>query len=166
MATIIPYAQVLLLLYVAATDIAARLIPNSVCLLLAALAMVCLPFGDLHQLVASLYGAVLLFAVLFILFDRGYIGGGDVKLLTALAIGLPIIGLIQFLAITVMVGGVLAMVHLMMRHLPYPALPPVGSSRIRRVYAIERWRNLRRAPLPFGVAIAFGGIWTALSHGV
>jgi prepilin peptidase CpaA len=52
-----------------------------------------------------------------------------------------------------------------MRHLPYPNLAPAGSSLVRRVYAIERWRHLRHAPLPYGVAIAFGGIWTILSKG-
>ena len=35
----------------------------------------------------------------------------------------------------------------------------------RRVYAIERWRHLRHAPLPYGVAIACGGIWTIFSQG-
>jgi prepilin peptidase CpaA len=69
------------------------------------------------------------------------------------------------LAITALAGGVLALVHLMMRQLPYPNLAPAGSSLVRRVYAIERWRHLRHAPLPYGVAIAFGGIWTILSKG-
>ena len=164
--SVVPYLEILLLLYVAMTDVAARLIPNSICVLLAALAMVRLPFGDPQQLVASVCGTALLFVLLLILFGRGYIGGGDVKLLTAFAIGLPIFDLIQFISVTVLAGGVLAMVHLMMRYLPYPALPPLGSSRVRRVYAIERWRNLRHAPLPFAVAIACGGIWIVLSHGV
>jgi prepilin peptidase CpaA len=92
-------------------------------------------------------------------------GGGDVKLLVALAIGLPLPGLIQLLAITTLAGGVLALVHLIMRHLPHPRLAPAGSSVVRRVYAIERWRHLRHAPLPYGVAIACGGIWTIFSRG-
>jgi prepilin peptidase CpaA len=86
-------------------------------------------------------------------------------LLVALAIGLPLTGVIELLAITALAGGVLALVHLMMRHLPYPNLAPAGSSLVRRVYAIERWRHLRHAPLPYGVAIACGGIWTILSKG-
>lgn len=163
---IIPYAETLILLYVAFADVAARLISNKVCLLLALLAIVRLPFGEPQQLLASVYGAGVLFALLLIAHSRGYIGGGDVKLLTALSIGLSATSVIQFLTVTVLAGGVLALLHLMMRVLPYPALPPVGSSLARRVYAVERWRNLRHAPLPYGLAIACGGIWTVLSHGV
>jgi len=96
---------------------------------------------------------------------RGWMGGGDVKLLVALAVGLPLTGVIQLLTITALAGGVLALVHLMMRHLPYPKLAPAGSSLARRVYAIERWRHLRHAPLPYGVAIACGGIWTIFNQG-
>jgi prepilin peptidase CpaA len=72
---------------------------------------------------------------------------------------------IELLTVTALAGGVLALVHVMMRLLPYPKLAPAGSSLVRRVYAIERWRHLRRAPLPYGVAIACGGIWTVLSQG-
>ena len=75
-------------------------------------------------------------------------------------------GVTQLLTITALAGGVLALVHLMMRLLPYPKLAPAGSSLVRRVYAIERWRNLRHAPLPYGVAIACGGIWTVFSQGL
>lgn len=92
-------------------------------------------------------------------------GGGDVKLLVVLAIGLPLMGTIQMLTITALVGGVLALVHLMMRNLPSPRLAPAGSSLLRRVYVVERWRHLRHAPLPYGVAVACGGIWAIFSKG-
>ena len=105
------------------------------------------------------------FAVLAGAFYAGMMGGGDVKLLTVLAVGLPLMGIIQLLAITAFAGGVLAMVHLMMRNLPHPRLAPAGSSLLRRVYAVERWRHLRHAPLPYGVAIACGGIAAILSKG-
>lgn len=153
-----------LLLYVATLDVATRLIRNDVCLLLALLGIA----GQLAspmQLIESLIAATILFLLLFALYQRGGIGGGDVKLLVALAIGLPPTGLIQLLTVTSLAGGVLALVHLVMRVLPYPRLAPVGSSLARRVYAIERWRHVRHAPLPFGVAIACGGIWTILSRG-
>ena len=164
--SLVPFVEVLLLLHVAFTDVAARLISNKTSLLIASLAIVQLPFGEPQQLFASVLGAGILFTLLLVAHSREYIGGGDVKLLTALSIGLPIAIAIQFLTITVMAGGVLALLHLLMRALPYPALPPAGSSLARRVYAVERWRNLRHAPLPYGVAIACGGIWTVLSHGV
>jgi prepilin peptidase CpaA len=92
-------------------------------------------------------------------------GGGDVKLLVALAVGLPLAGTVQLLTATALAGAVLAALHLMMRYLPHPRTAPAGSPLLLRVYAVERWRHVRRAPLPYGAAIACGGIWTFLKHG-
>ena len=161
---IVSFLEILLLLYVATTDIATRLIRNEICLALALLGIA----GQLArpmQVAQSLIAAAILLLLLSVIYTRGWIGGGDIKLLVALAIGLPLAGVVQLLTITALAGGVLALVHLMMRHLPYPRLAPAGSSLVRRVYAIERWRNLRHAPLPYGVAIACGGIWAVFSKG-
>lgn len=157
--------EILLLLYVATIDVATRLIRNEICLALALIGIAS-QSPDWMQVAESLISAAILFLLLFVLYTRGGIGGGDVKLLIALAIGLPLTGVIQLLTITALAGGVLALVHLMMRHLPYPRLAPAGASLARRVYAIERWRHLRHAPLPYGVAIACGGIWTIVSKGL
>jgi prepilin peptidase CpaA len=146
--------EILLLVYVAMIDIATRLIRNEICLALALLGIAG-HYGSPMQVVESLIAATILFLLLLVIYQRGWMGGGDVKLLVALAIGLPLLA-----------GGVLAVVHLMMRLLPYPRLAPAGSSFVRRVYAIERWRHLRHAPLPYGVAIACGGIWTIFSQGL
>ena len=159
------FLEILLLLYVAMIDIATRLIRNEICLVLALLGIAG-HFASPMQVAGSLIVATILFALLLVIYQRGMIGGGDVKLLVALAIGLPMQGVIELFTITVLAGGVLALVHLMMRLLPYPRLAPAGSSLVRRVYAIERWRHLRHAPLPYGVAIACGGIWTVFSRGL
>lgn len=156
--------EIALLLYVATIDIATRLIRNEICLALALLGIVGQLAGPM-QIGQSLIVAAILFLLLFVIYQRGAIGGGDVKLLVALAIGLPLTGVIELLTATALAGGVLAAVHLMMRRLPQPKLAPAGSSLVRRVYAVERWRHLRHAPLPYGVAIACGGIWTILSKG-
>ena len=157
--------EILLLAYVAMTDIATRLIRNEICLVLALLGIVG-QFASPMHVTESLIAATILLLLLIVIYQRGWIGGGDVKLMVALAIGLPLIGVIQLLTITALAGGVLALVHLMMRLLPYPKRAPAGSSLVRRVYAIERWRNLRHAPLPYGVAIACGGIWTVFNQGL
>jgi prepilin peptidase CpaA len=158
------FLEILLLLYVAMIDIATRLIRNEICLVLALLGIAG-QFASQMHVTESLIAATILLLLLIVVYQRGWIGGGDVKLLVALAIGLPLMGVIQLLTVTALAGGVLALVHLMMRLLPYPKLAPAGSSLVRRVYAIERWRNLRHAPLPYGVAIACGGIWTVFNHG-
>ena len=164
---IIPIAstlKIVLLLYVATIDIATRLIRNEICLALALLG-VAAQLASPMQLAQSLIAAAILLLLLFVIYQRGSIGGGDVKLLVALAIGLPLTGVIELLTMTALAGGVLALIHVIMRLLPYPKLAPAGSSLVRRVYAVERWRHLRRAPLPYGVAIACGGIWTVFSQG-
>ena len=162
---IVSILEILLLLYVATIDIATRLIPNELCAGLALMGIA----GQLAspmQVAYSTVVATILLLLLLVIHAREWIGGGDVKLLVALAIGLPLTGVIQLLSVTALAGGVLALMHLMMRQLPYPRLAPAGSSLVRRVYAVERWRHLRRAPLPYGVAIACGGIWSVLSKGL
>jgi len=160
-ATTAAILELCLLLHVATIDVATRLIKNEICLALALLGIVG-QLAEPMQLVESLIVAAILFLLLLVIYARVWMGGGDVKLLAALAVGLPLTGVVQFLAVTALAGGVLALVHLMMRQLPNPRLAPAGSSFARRVYAVERWRQLRHAPLPYGVAIAFGGIWSIL----
>jgi Flp pilus assembly protein protease CpaA len=160
----VSFLEILLLLYVAIIDIATRSIRNEICLILALLG-IATQFASPMQVAESVVAATILFLLLLVIYRRGGIGGGDVKLMAALAVGLPLMGVVQFLTITTLAGGVLALAHLTMRLMPYPKRPPAGSSLIRRVYVVERWRNLRHAPLPYGVAIACGGIWTTLTHG-
>ncbi|MCP3401754.1 prepilin peptidase [Bradyrhizobium sp. CCGB20] len=167
MSWIVPIAsvlEILLLLYVATLDIATRLIRNEICLTLALLG-ISTQIASPLQLVESLTSAAILFLLLFFIYTRGWMGGGDVKLLVALAVGLPLAGIAELLTVTALVGGALALAHLLMRNLPYPKLAPAGSSIARRVYVVERWRHLRHAPLPYGVAITGGGIWSIFNRG-
>src|SRR5881392_142883 len=113
--------EILLLLYVATIDVATRLIRNEICLALALLGIVS-QLPSPMQVAQSLIAAAILFLLLLVIYTRGSIGGGDVKLLVALAIGLPLMGVIQLLTITALAGGILALVHLMMRILPHPRL--------------------------------------------
>src|ERR1041385_455429 len=88
--------EVLLLLYVAAADIAARLIRNEVCLALAVLGIAG-HLGHPTQVSQALIVAAILFVLLLFFYSRGWMGGGDVKLLIALAVGLPMMGVFQLL---------------------------------------------------------------------
>ena len=155
--------QVPLLLHAAITDVAIRTISNRVCVAIAVIGIISLS-TNLLQLAESLGVAVMLFLLLLTMHSRGWVGGGDVKLLAALTIGLSLTQLMQLLTVMALAGVGLAMAHMMLRSLSSPALAPVGSSIVRRVYAVERWRNLRHAPLPYGVAIACGGIWIFLGN--
>lgn len=82
--------------------------------------------------------AVAVFAVLCGLFAIGMMGGGDVKLLTALALWIEPNAFLQLLIIMAIAGGVLTIVmggyHFLMQ-------------------------QKERLAIPYGVAIAFGGLW-------
>src|SRR3954453_18940523 len=113
--------QILLLLYVATIDVATRLIRNEICVAVALLGIGS-QLASPMQLAQSLIAAAILLLLLLVIYQRGLIGGGDVKLLVALAIGLPLMGMFQLLNITALAGGLLALVHLVMLHLPHPKL--------------------------------------------
>jgi prepilin peptidase CpaA len=130
------------MLIVAATgDLRTRTIPNW---LNAAIALTAIPFWVFSGLnfwpdVVSQIGiALIVFALFAIAFRFGAMGGGDVKMVTALALWLPAAAVLKLLVIMSLAGGVLTLVMLM-RH----KLAKSGS----------------QLEIPYGVAIAVGGFW-------
>ncbi len=146
-------------------DLGSRMIPDALpaVLLLTGL-VVRLRGGGIAGAGASLLLATLLFSALAALHARGWLGGGDVKLAAGLTVGLPPAAVPLFLVATGIAGGVLAALHLALRALPRrPRHPPRPAGLLRRVWRAERWRITRRAPLPYGIAIACGGAWALLT---
>ncbi|MBA2918184.1 peptidase [Sphingomonas sp. MAH-20] len=131
----------LLLLIAAVTDLKARIIANRLNLAIALLAPAywwasgLSPWPDM-ALQAALGVAV--FAVFAGLFAMGWMGGGDVKLLGALALWLPLVPLMRMLFAMSLLGGVLTLI----------------------VVAVHRLRRVKTSPeVPYGVAIASAGLW-------
>ena len=87
--------------------------------------------------------AVAAFALLAALFAVGAMGGGDVKLLTALALWVPPMLFVQLLILMALLGGVLTIV--------------MGGWHIAR-------RRRERLAIPYGLAIACAGLWVMGSH--
>ncbi len=153
-----------LLLLAAWCDLATRTIPDGISVALAALGLLTRAAEGAVPAVSSLLVAAGLFAACLPLHARGAFGGGDIKLITALAIGFPPLSTLDFLVATAMAGGVLAFVYLSLRLLPEPkplATRPVAWPP-RRILALERRRISRRGPLPYAVAIAAGGVLTLM----
>ena len=130
------------MLLVAATgDLRARIIPNW---LNAAIALLAIPFWWLSglplwpEVVAQIAIAAGVFAVFALAFRIGAMGGGDVKMVAALALWLPPLAVLKLLVIMSLAGGVLT-VAMLVRH----RLAKAGG----------------RLEIPYGVAIAFGGFW-------
>ena len=153
-----------LLLVAAWCDLATRTIPDGISVALAILGLLARAAEGPVPAVASFLVAAGLFAALLPLHARGAFGGGDIKLITALAVGFPPLSTADFLVATVMAGGVLGVVYLSLRLLPEPAplAPRPRSWPPRRVIALERRRASRRGPLPYAVAVAAGGVLTLM----
>jgi prepilin peptidase CpaA len=154
------------LLLAACADIATRTIPNFIPAIVAGTGIIARVLAGPSALAVSTAASVVLFASLLILHGRGLLGGGDIKLIPATALGFSVTSIYHFVFVTVMAGGVLAAIHLFARWLlrgrPPAAPPPRGSSLPRRVFSAERWRIARHGSLPYGVAIACGGIWVII----
>ncbi len=155
-----------LLLFAAWRDIATRLIPDTVSLAIAALALGLRGVAGLGPTLTSVGIAAALFLLLLLLAMRGILGGGDVKLAAAVALALPPGAAWGFLQATVFCGGALGLAYMAApRLLPEPT--PAASSAagpqaapLRRIARAEARRLRRGGPLPYAVAIAAGGILT------
>ena len=82
------------------------------------------------------------FGVLTGLFALGAMGGGDVKLLTALALWIRPVWFVQLLAVMALAGGGLTLLCL-----------------ARQVARRAHGRPRATVGVPYGIAIAMGGLW-------
>ncbi len=82
--------------------------------------------------------AAIIFAIFAAMFALGAMGGGDVKLLTAIALWLHWLTIIQMLVVMSIAGGVLTLFMLI-------------NKKIRKTPGPTK--------VPYGVAISFAGLW-------
>jgi prepilin peptidase CpaA len=115
----------------------------------AGLALDRMPIAQFGLSVAS---AVAVFMVGALAFAVGAVGGGDVKLLAAASLFAGPTRQLDFLTVTALVGGVLGIATL--------AGAPIGPAEASHEGAI---RSRLRGGLPYGPAIAAGGLWVAAS---
>ena len=145
-----------LLLAAALHDAAARTIPNRIPICLAVIGLV---LRGLHgEAIAGLGIAALLLAVLGLLWLRGFIGGGDAKLISAAALLVPPSGVAALLLSIAIAGGGLALVYLALPYVVRRPLPGPRHGLFARALKAEAWRLRRRGPLPYAVAIAGGAV--------
>jgi prepilin peptidase CpaA len=131
----------------AASDLRRYLIPNRLCLAVAAgygLAAATLPPATW---LSGLAVGAAVFAAGALLFARGWLGGGDVKLGAAVALWAGPAFFSDFALATALAGAAVAAVMLSPARRLMPAAP-----------GAELLSGLRQ-PMPFGVALAAGGLW-------
>lgn len=145
----------------AMTDVVSRRVPNQVSVLVAACGLVArVVSGDL---LGSAIATALVFAVLSTCWIRGWLGGGDVKLLTACSLLVPAQAVPGLLFAVAMAGGCLATAYLLGRLPRRHVARAAPASALRRICRVEAWRMRRRAPLPYACAIVAGCIITLVT---
>jgi prepilin peptidase CpaA len=155
-----------LLIVTAWRDVVTRSIPNTIALLLVATGAIArIVDGGPSALAVSAATALLLFVLLVVTYSRGFIGGGDVKIMTALAVGLSPLDCYRFVIATTIAGGFLGIGYFVLSRRPAGIRERRRTCVLARVVAVEVWRIRRRWPLPYGVAIAAGGTFVLLHIG-
>lgn len=130
-----------LLIVAAVTDLRSRIISNRLNIIVAALAPVWwMAWGlDLWpDMAIQLLAAFLVFAAFAALFAVGMMGGGDVKLLGALALWFPWQATLSMLVLMAVLGGAVTIVT-------------IADHKIRR--------KSGQPEIPYGVAISLAGLW-------
>ncbi len=148
-----------ILAYAAWTDLATRTIPDHLSLALLLLGLVTRMFEGPNAVLGSLAAATLVGIGFVFLHSRGMIGGGDVKLIAALAVGTAPAALPDLILAIALSGGILGVIYLLLaRVMPRPELRPQAALPVR-VARVEANRIARRGPLPYAVAIAVGTVF-------
>jgi prepilin peptidase CpaA len=137
-------------------DIAFRTIPNRIP---AGLALLGLALRmQAGNLAAGLGIAAILLLILGLFWLRGFIGGGDMKLIPAVALVLPPSATPAFILSVSLAGGVLALIYLALQFIVPRPQPGPRRGFLARVLKAEAWRMHRRGPLPYAAAIAGGAL--------
>ena len=131
-----------LLVWAAIVDLRTRTIPNWLNLVIAMMAPLfwwSTGIAFYPDAVERLCGAYLIFVLFFGMFCLGGMGGGDVKLGTAIAMWFAPLATLFFFVVTSLAGGVVTIAAWIHHH---------------RMKGAEG-----KTEVPYGVAIAVGGMW-------
>ena len=184
----IPEAMILACLSVAvATDLASRIIPNRLVLLVLCAGIALRSLSGPSSLWPGLLGPAAVLVTIGLLASRDLVGWGDAKLIAAVSVAVPVDRLPTLLLAIALAGGLLSCAYLATRFrlrrapgqlyaLPGPVAAraadvdvgassgsgpsPAWLSAIHRVASRERARILAGEPMPYAVAIAGGVLFT------
>ncbi len=152
---------VLLLLASAVHDVAFRTVPNAACIAVLGCGLVSRAMSGQIGLAAA--AGVVTFAAAARCWRRGWLGGGDVKLLAATTLLVPPQAVPLLIAWVALCGGVLTLPYLVARH-RLPVLAGPRHHLLGRIARAESWRLRRGGPLPYAMAIAAGACLVILTR--
>ena len=139
--------------FAGAMDLFTMTIPNRISIgLIAAfvVAAIMAPLGW-TELASHLGAGLLMLAVGIGLFACGFLGGGDAKLLAAAALWFGFDGLLQYLVLVSVAGGVLVLAIILYRSIT----PPLWLCRQEWAMRLHQ----KAGGVPYGIALAAGGLW-------
>jgi prepilin peptidase CpaA len=157
---VLPALGAALLVAAALHDVAVRSVPNKLPAALAVIGgMLRLLCGDLPT---ALLAACLLFLLAAACWRRGWLGGGDVKLLGAAALLVSPPAVLTLVLATALSGGVLALAYLALGRALRRPPGKRPATMLARLLRVERWRIRRGGPLPYATAIAAAALFCVL----
>lgn len=151
--TLAAFACLALCIYGALHDIATLTIPNWVNAAIAALGLSALIVAGLGWQASAWHVAIaaLVLVVSFLLFSFGVYGGGDAKMIPAVALWMGPDAVITFIFWMAVAGGAIALVGTLARYAPLSADAPGWVSNAL----------CKSEGVPYGVAIAIGAVIAA-----
>jgi prepilin peptidase CpaA len=134
--------------FAASSDLFTMTIANRVSLaLVAGFGLLALLVGmSTAELISHAGAAVVVLVVVFAMFTRGWIGGGDAKLAAATVLWLGFAHLADYLVYASLIGGALTLAIIQFRTMPLPRLF-VGREWAERLHRLD-------AGVPYGIALA------------
>lgn len=153
----------LLLLAGSALDLAARKVPNRLCLALG-IDGIGLQAAA-HALPSSMLAMMAVFVPALVCWRHGIMGGGDVKLIAAATLLVRPAAVPMLVLAIALAGGLLGLAYWTMTHMLHAPVSCRPTLLIPRILRVERYRIARGFPLPYAVAIT-GGTLFALAQGL
>ncbi len=146
--TVFPIAVI----FAAAMDLFSMTIPNRISLVLVGGFFCLAPFAGLsiQDIGMHVLAGLMMLAITIVLFARNYIGGGDAKLASAVALWLGFGDLLDYAIGASLLGGLLTMAFLVFRQIPLPY-----------AWAQAPWIERLHTPrggIPYGIALAAAGL--------
>jgi prepilin peptidase CpaA len=145
----------------AAFDVRTRRIPNAFPLVLAVLGIAAAAAGGVQSMLWCLVSMVLIVVIGAQFHARGFVGGGDIKLLAGGAAVVGPAGLFPFFTVFALAGGVMAVAMALQQRRLFATIRNMSVA--VAVPGAGFVVSTEHRPMPYGVAMAFGllGAWFA-----
>jgi len=118
---------------------------------------------DTEYILFSIGISIALFFVLLVLFARGIMGGGDVKLIPVVALWAGPDMTLIFLLITMLSGGLIALLTISFQYIKKTRTNSKSSENINFSMSQSSILENKDKNIPYGIGISAGGLFVALN---